>query len=82
MGCYGILPIVKALMLLVVSFFVLLGVTKTDSKNLKQFGRILAIILMTISAYVFIASFAVDLLGKQCPFNYKMQMMRHRMQYR
>jgi cell division protein FtsW (lipid II flippase) len=39
----------KVMLALVVSFFVLIGVTRTDSKNLKTFGRILAITLCLIA---------------------------------
>lgn len=50
-------------MLLVVSFFVLATVSKVDSKNLKKFGRVLAIILIIVAAYIFILFFISELLG-------------------
>ena len=43
-------PILKAAMLLVVSFFVLFTASKTKDENLQQFGRVIAIVLWAIAA--------------------------------
>jgi hypothetical protein len=43
--CVGAIPCVPAIMLLTVSFFVLLGVKKTEGKGLKIFGYCLAALL-------------------------------------
>jgi hypothetical protein len=73
----GIMAMAKALLTLAVSFFVLLGVTKTDSKGLQQFGRIvgaglfiLAIFSLAISLY---AGLKWGYQGKTMP--YKKMMM-------
>ena len=50
MEMYVLFPAVNAMLLLVLSFFVLVGVSKTDSKTLKSFGRILTVILWAIAA--------------------------------
>lgn len=70
--CYGMLPITKAVMLVVVSFFVLLGVTKADSKNLKKFGRLIACALWTIAVFMVLSSFCpsnMGGMGKRCPLD-------------
>lgn len=56
--------VVKAVLLLVVSFFVLVVVTKTDSKSLKTFGRILAITLWIISASAILYAMFSDYSGR------------------
>jgi len=81
MECYGMFPIVKALLLLVVSFFVLIGVTKADSKRLKQFGRILAVALWLVSVCVITCSLFSGPSGKKCSSMRKMKMMKHHMKY-
>ena len=70
MGPLGIGPIVKGLFMLAVSFFVLLGVTKTDSRGLQQFGRIIAASLFIIAIFSMVAT---TLLGFKCSGPGKMQ---------
>ncbi|MCF7907699.1 MAG: hypothetical protein K9L86_02340 [Candidatus Omnitrophica bacterium] len=41
--------LMKAVGLVIVSFFVLLGASKTDSENLKKFGRVLAITIWLLA---------------------------------
>lgn len=71
----------KVMLLLVVSFFVLVGVTKTDSKNLKTFGRILA---MTFWIIAICATICLVYSGycEKCPklhgHYYKSEMMKCR----
>ena len=48
----GIFPISHALFILAVSFFVLLGATKAESRVLKEFGRLIAIALWIVAIYL------------------------------
>lgn len=48
----GVLFLVPTVMLLTVSFFVLFAVGKVEEKNLKIFGRIVAILLWIVAACV------------------------------
>ncbi|MFA7677016.1 MAG: hypothetical protein WCY34_02480 [Candidatus Omnitrophota bacterium] len=51
MGIFGVFALIKVVFMLVVSFFVLFAVSKTDSKGLRQFGRILAFSIWVIAVY-------------------------------
>ncbi|MBU2044489.1 MAG: hypothetical protein KJ619_04625 [Candidatus Omnitrophica bacterium] len=71
MGIFMILK--KILMLLVLSFFVLLGASKADSEGLKKFGRILAM-LMWVAVVAIIALTAYrTTTGKSCRFKKQSQ---------
>jgi hypothetical protein len=48
-----IFSLVQAVVLLVVSFFILLAAHKTDSKNIKTFGYVIAFLLWVSAALVF-----------------------------
>ncbi len=48
--------ILHAVIILVVSFFVLLGVSKADSIGLRTFGRMLAFTLWVIAVYLIVFS--------------------------
>lgn len=63
---FGLFPIVKALFILALSFFILFVVSKTESKGLKQFGRIIAIALCIIATYVIIMALYSSATGKSC----------------
>lgn len=78
MGSGDLFFIIKAVLLLVVSFFVLVGVTKTESKNLKTFGRILAITLWIISAVSIIFSIYLSNTTSRLPRMHKYHPM-HKM---
>ena len=56
--CYGLLFII-ALLLVVVSFFVLIALKKTDSKKLKIFGYILAVLLWISVIFILVGHFYV-----------------------
>lgn len=71
MMLFGLSPVVKALFMLVVSFFVLFAVAKTESKRLRQFGRIIAITLCIIAAYVIIMALYSSVMGKPCLYKSK-----------
>ena len=61
--------IIQAVIALVISFFVLLGVSKTDSIGLRTFGRILAFTLWVIAVYLIV--FALYGCCLQCVFLHK-----------
>ncbi|MDD3296672.1 MAG: hypothetical protein PHU64_04845 [Candidatus Omnitrophica bacterium] len=52
MGIFGVFMLIKVIFMLVVSFFVLFAVSKTDSRGLQQFGRILAFSIWIIAIYI------------------------------
>jgi hypothetical protein len=52
MGIIIILPIIPAVGMFTISFFVLLGASKTDSRGLKELGRLIAIVLWITSIYL------------------------------
>lgn len=52
MGIIIILPIIPAVGMFTISFFVLLGVSKSESSGLKQLGRIVALTLWITSIYL------------------------------
>lgn len=64
----GLFPVVKALLMLIVSFFVLFAVSRTESKRLKQFGRILAVTLCIIAAYLIIIALYLSVTGKSLSY--------------
>ena len=68
MGYFGLYKIIKALALLVVTFFVLLAASKTNSKGLKQFGKFLAIALSATAAILIVCAVYSSLTGvsKKC----------------
>jgi len=70
MGSCAIFPIIKGVLLLVVSFFVLIGVTKVGSQRIKKFGRILAIVLWILSACMMICSVYLSACGKSSSQKY------------
>ena len=59
----GIFPIIHVVIILVTSFFILLGVAHTESKGLKHFGRILAFTLWIMSLYIIIFAVYLNALG-------------------
>ncbi len=78
---YGLMPIVQAVLLSVVSFFVLVAVTKTESKNLQKFGRLLACALWTIAVVMVVSTFFFSGTSKRglmykCPLGQKMMKCR------
>jgi len=56
----GLLALVYTTILLTISFFVLVTVRKTDSKNLKVFGYIIAVLLWISVAFVFFSGLYVS----------------------
>ena len=77
MGIQGaIFGLVHAVILLTVSFFVLLAVSKTDSQVLKTFGYAIAVLLWVSAALVLGAG-----LRSHHPMQYKMQMMHEKMEH-
>ena len=68
MGYFGLYKIIKALGLLVVAFFVLLGASKTNSKGLKQFGKFLAIALSAVGAILIVCAVYSSLTGSPRKF--------------
>jgi|GEM_PF-6614461 len=64
MGIFMMLK--KVLMLLVLSFFVLLGASKADTEGLKKFGRILAMLMwVAVVALIALSAYKVTT-GKNC----------------
>ena len=61
MGLGGLFLLKKAFLLVVLSFFVLLGASKADSPGLKKFGRLLAtaMLAMALAAVILVGFKAV-----------------------
>jgi uncharacterized membrane protein len=59
-------PLISAMILLTVAFFVLVTVARTQSKALRIFGRILAILLCILAGLSIIASIYCGITGKSC----------------
>jgi len=79
MGYFGLYKIIKALVLLVVAFFVLLGASKTNSKGLKQFGKFLAIALSAVAAILIVCAVYSNLTGSKSKCRKSMpKMMYHK----
>ena len=77
MGMHGVIfGLVHAVVLLTVSFFVLLAVSKTDSQVLKTFGYTIAVLLWVSAAL----TLGTGLRGRH-PMQYKMQMMQEKMEH-
>ena len=51
---FGLFPVIEAILLLVLMFFVLFASSKTDSKPLRQFGRTLSIIICALAVLLVI----------------------------
>jgi hypothetical protein len=60
-------PLIKAAMLLTVSFFVLFTASKTKDENLQQFGRITAIVLWAIAGSLVLLSVYSAYVGNKSP---------------
>ncbi len=76
MSIFGLIALVPMTMLLTISFFVLLGVQKTDAKGLKGFGKFVAVLLWLCAAGFLVAGATVVVTGKT-PMH--MMMMKHGM---
>jgi uncharacterized membrane protein len=59
---YGVFTLVHAVILLVVSFFVLSAVIKSDSRGLKAFGYVIVALLWICALLVF----SKGIVGKRC----------------
>lgn len=64
----GLFAIMKTLLLLIVSFFILVAVSKVESQKLKKFGRILAIVLWVIAGCVIVCTFYLSVTGNYRSF--------------
>lgn len=74
MGHFGLYGLVKAMLLFVLSFFVLFAVDKTTTESLKKIGRALAISLCIIAVTLIALSLCTKLKGQySCPLKYKYQ---------
>ena len=65
----GIFAIIPTTMFLMVSFFVLLGVDKTECENLKKFGRMVAVLLWICAALILILGTYVLITGNHLGFS-------------
>ena len=72
----GMFLIFQAVIILVISFFVLLGTSRANSKGLRQFGRILAFTLWMLAVYLFILS--VYMQNMPQTYFYKAGFLHHR----
>lgn len=69
----NLFPAGKIMIMLTVSFFVLIAAAKTDSRRLKQFGRIIAMSLWIIAAAIYLDATYSNLTGKEtCSFDKSM----------
>ncbi len=68
----SLMIIAKVLFMLVVSFFILVTVTKLKSKELKQFGKLLAIAIWILSAFMVLNLLAMTMYGPGCKKSQKM----------
>ncbi len=68
----GLFMAAKILFLLVVSFFILLSITKIKSKKLQQFGRLLAVSIWILSAFMVLNLLTVTLYDGGCKKSKKM----------
>ena len=64
----GLFPLVPAVLILTLSFFVLVTVSKIDSKALQSFGRILAAVLCIFAALAMITHISFSIGGRRCRF--------------
>lgn len=71
----GVFGLVHAVILLVVSFFVLSAAIKSDSKGLKAFGYVIVALLWICALLVF----SKGIVGKRCVMMDKMNMMSETM---
>lgn len=69
--------LMKAFLLVVLSFFTLLGVSKTDSKGLKKFGRLLVSAMWAIAAIIVVTSIYSMVTGKSCSLSKKGSYKKH-----
>jgi hypothetical protein len=75
MWLMGLIPVT---MILMVSFFVLLGASKAESKGLKSWGMIVSVLLWICAATVFVGSIAASAgRGPMGMWKDKMMMMEH-----
>ncbi len=59
----------KAFVLIVVSFFTLLGASKADSKGLKKFGNLLAVAMWAVAAVILASTVYTMVTGKSCLYS-------------
>ncbi len=69
--------LVPAMMLLTVSFFVLVAVSKIQSKALRNFGKIIAVVLCIFAGLSIIASIYLGITGKFRKGSWKSPFMPH-----
>ena len=67
MDILGLHLLAKAVLVFAVSFFVLLGVNKTESKGLKQFGRIIAFAMWVIAVVTIVSVVYCSIMSVACP---------------
>jgi len=75
MRIMGLLSIIPATVFLTVSFFVLFAVQKTETRGLKQFGRLIAALLWISAAAVLSMGICVLTTGRHPLFSKHRQMM-------
>ena len=75
MRILGFIVFIPASMLLAASFFVLFAVEKAKESGLKTFGKLVAAILIIVSALIFAKGIYTIATGK-CPMMQAMQGMR------
>ncbi|MEW5757975.1 MAG: hypothetical protein AB1755_00680 [Candidatus Omnitrophota bacterium] len=68
--CCAIMPIIKAVFMLVLAFFVFLAVSKTELKGLKLFGKILGVILLILAGYMIAMNVCSRMSNGRCPMKY------------
>ncbi|UCD15582.1 MAG: hypothetical protein JSV34_00590 [Candidatus Omnitrophota bacterium] len=80
--CYLFNPTIKALGLLTVSFFLLFAVSNTKSNNLRKFGRVLAVALWIVAAYLIIIGTYSSLTGEDYLYKYKSKFYKGKKYYK
>jgi hypothetical protein len=76
----GLLAIIPTTGLLVVSFFVLFALGKTESQSLKTFGYVIAVCLWISASLIFSAGIYMLATGRHPMMNMMQQMMKGQMQ--
>jgi len=76
MRIFGFTPIVNALFLLTVSFFVLLAASRSESRGLKQFGRIIAVAFWIIAASIVVGTVYLSLTDDFSPYKPRIKLFR------
>lgn len=71
MGMFSFCPVIAALFLLAISFFVVLAIPKAETKRTKQFGRIVAILIWAMVVYLAGITVFSNVMKSSCSYGWK-----------